>query len=162
MEKKKVYRQDSYNVSPWNLIYTDDFYYLLAYDATADKMKHYRVDRMNNVRVIKKERDGAEKYESHDMKDYTKFTFSMFSGEIHKVRMRFNKKLVSVVMDKFGSDVWIIPVDNDHFEVCVDIAVSPQFYGWIFGLGDQVEIIGPDAVREGMKNALTMVVNKYN
>ena len=52
-------------------------------------------------------------------------------------------------------------VDNNHFEITVPIAVSEQFYGWIFGLGKAVRIIGPSRVKEGMKKALADITQRY-
>ncbi len=41
-----------------------------------------------------------------------------------------------------------------HFEITVPVAVSQQFYGWIFGLGKAVRIIAPESVKDDMKKAL--------
>ena len=57
-------------------------------------------------------------------------------------------------MDRFGRDVVAMKEDERHFRVTVSVAVSNQFYGWVFGLGKAVRIIGPESVKEGMKKAL--------
>ena len=45
----------------------------------------------------------------------------------------------------------MIPVDEDHFNVSVDVRVSRQFLGWVFSLGESVRILGPEAVVDQMK-----------
>ncbi|MBQ6804772.1 MAG: WYL domain-containing protein, partial [Clostridia bacterium] len=47
------------------------------------------------------------------------------------------------------------------FRVTVSVAVSNQFYGWVFGLGKSVRIIGPESVKEGMKKALADIAARY-
>jgi hypothetical protein len=48
----------------------------------------------------------------------------------------------------------MVPEDSDHFFLSVGVAVSPQFYGWVFGLGTGVVIAGPEEVRQGMRDYL--------
>ena len=52
-------------------------------------------------------------------------------------------------------------VEEDYFTVSVPVAVSPQFYAWVFGFGGEVEILSPDSVREGMKQRLLQVNQLY-
>ena len=37
----------------------------------------------------------------------------------------------------------MIPVDDDHFEARVDMALSFLFLGWIASMGDGIQIIAP-------------------
>lgn len=50
----------TYVVSPLALIWDDENYYLAAYDAEADCIKHYRVDKMKNTKVEEKKREGQD------------------------------------------------------------------------------------------------------
>ena len=58
------------------------------------------------------------------------------------------------MIDRFGKDIMIIPADDEHFRVNINVAVSDQFFGWIFGLGDEVRILGPENVVEQMRDKL--------
>ena len=42
-------------------------------------------------------------------------------------------------------------VIDEHSEFSIDVNVSPQFFGWIFRLGNDVNIIVPADVVEDMK-----------
>lgn len=50
---------------------------------------------------------------------------------------------MGVVLDRFGQDVILVPDGADHFTVTVRAVVSPQFLGWLFGLGSGAELLGP-------------------
>ena len=52
--------------------------------------------------------------------------------------------MVGIIIDRFGRDIRIKPISNTHFETVVDIAISPQFFGWLFGLGPCIRITAPD------------------
>ena len=54
-------------------------------------------------------------------------------------------------IDRFGKEIIFRPIDEDHSMLNVDVNVSPQFFGWIFSLGKNVKVVGPDAVVEEMK-----------
>jgi len=41
------------------------------------------------------------------------------------------------------------------------VAVSEPFFGWLFGLGDKVQILGPDTVVDKMKEMLQKVSCRY-
>ena len=157
VDKKKKYRHDDkvYEVVPLSLAWEDENYYLIATeDGTT---KHFRVDKMDNISVG----DSAPTTERFDTADYTRGVFSMYGGERADVRLVVNNSLASVIIDRFGKDVTMIPRDSDTFSVSVNVAVSPQFYSWIFGLSDKVHIESPVSVRKGMQEYLEKVLNLY-
>jgi len=168
-QKKYMWKGDRHTVSPWSMIYTDDNYYLLAY--TEGEFKHFRVDKMDNIQafilegenadIVTLEREGEDEFKKKDMSAYTKYTFSMYGDEPTPVTMVFQNRMVGVVMDRFGRDVVIMKEDDRHFRITVPVAVSDQFFGWVFGLGKTVRIVGPEDVKEKMKKALEAVLERY-
>ncbi len=135
-------------VSPWALIWRDENYYLAAYDSNAKLMKHYRVDKMGEVTILKKPRDGAEEFKHLDLAEYANKTFGMFGGKEEQVTMQFPKSLIGVVIDRFGKDVYLRPEGEDLIFVKMSVAVSGQFFGWLCGLGKGIQIVSPEYVRE--------------
>lgn len=148
IKKEMKPRRDGmrYQVSPWALLWDDENYYLVAYDTEAKTMKHYRVDKMLHISMIEEAREGKEIFAQIDMAQYSKKSFGMFGGKEEQVKLLVENSLVGVIIDRFGKEIMIIPVDQDHFSVYVDVRLSNQFLGWIFGLGEQVKIVGPQEV----------------
>ena len=159
VEKTHRYRHDGafYEVSPFALIWDDENYYMLAWDSDAEKMKHYRVDKMEKVSLTDSEREGTKEFEKVDMSAYTKTVF----GNEQKVKLRFANHLVGAVLDRFGRDTIIIKDGNEHFVFTVNVVVSQQFLAWVFGFGNEAEIISPDNVREEMKKQASAVAKLY-
>lgn len=164
VEKERRFRHDGafYNVSPFALIWDDENYYMLAWDSDAEKMKHYRVDKMFRVSMTDNEREGLEEFKKVDMSAYTKSVFGMFGGNEQKVKLRFANHLVGAVLDRFGRESMIIKDGNEHFTVSVNVVVSQQFLAWVFGFGEDAEIISPDEVRDEMKKQAEIIIKKYN
>ena len=106
-------------------------------------------------------REGKEEYDKKDMSTYTNYTFSMYGGEVRNVEMVFLNRMLNTVIDRFGKDVLAYPVDKNHFKITVPVAISQQFFGWVFGLGKYVRIVGPDDVVEKMKKALSDITERY-
>lgn len=143
----------TYVVSPLALIWDDENYYLAAYDAEADCIKHYRVDKMKNTKVEEKKREGQDFF-NMDPAEYSKSTFGMFGGDEEQITLLLPKKLIGVIMDRFGRETDVRVVENDKIRVHIRAAVSGQFFGWLTGLGEGVQIASPTEVRERYKQWL--------
>ncbi len=158
----KSYRRGggSYQISPWALIWDDENYYLVGFDAAAQLVKHYRVDKMESIEIAELPREGAEAFEGFDLAAYTKKFFGMFHGDEQRVRLRCENRFVGVMHDRFGDDVSFFPCDEGHFYANINVTVSPQFFGWVFGLGGSVQIDGPQNVVEESQNLLKKFFNR--
>ncbi len=150
-----------YTVSPWSLTWDDANYYLIAYDEKADCMKHYRVDKMQRACVTERERIGKERFQDFDLVEFSKKTFSMYGGHDEEVTLQCGNELVGVILDRFGTDVMIIPADNGQFRVRVLVAVSPQFFGWVTGIGSGIRITGPGMVQKEYREYLKEILQGY-
>ena len=152
---------DWITVSPWALTWDDENYYLVAYDGASGKCKHYRVDKMMKIEMLEEKREGKEIIDHFDMAAYAKATFGMYQGNKEKVQIQFPNCMCGVFIDRFGKDIIFHPTDEEHSVFSVDVNVSPQFFGWIFGLGKEVKVIGPESVVEQMRKTAEEFVKNY-
>ena len=152
---------ERYKVSPWALTWDDENYYLLAYDNESGVIKHFRVDKMKDIKIADTTRKGKEIFENFDMAIYSKKIFGMFSGEEEMVQLICENSLIGVIIDRFGKDIYISPVDEEHFKTVVKVMVSPQFIGWLSSFGGQIRVEAPSAVQEKVKEHLQDALNQY-
>lgn len=150
-----------YHISPWGLSWDDENYYLIGFDSDAAEIRHYRVDKMLHIHTTDEPRDGKEYFRKLDMADYSKKSFGMFGGKEETVKLLVENRLAGVIIDRFGKSVMMIPADDTHFTVNVSVMVSSQFLGWIFSLGEQVKILGPEEVVEQMKKEGERLLRQY-
>lgn len=163
LHKKPEYRHDGkfYEVSPLTLIWDNENYYLLAFDAEAGIVKNFRVDKMNNIRYTENKRQGVELFGKADLTAYSKQVFGMFNGKEETVRIRFANNLIGVVVDRFGKDIGVVPDGDEHFIINTKIKVSPQFYAWLFGFADECEVLSPESVRKEYNAKLKATLKLY-
>ena len=150
-----------YHISPWGLSWDNENYYLVGYDSYADKIKHYRVDKMLHIQMSDEKREGKEHFQKMNMAEYARKSFGMFGGKEQQVKLLVENSLAGVIIDRFGKDVMFIPADEKHFTVNVDVRVSRQFLGWIISLGEGVKIVAPDEVVAQMKKEIERLVRQY-
>lgn len=150
-----------YRISPWALLWDDENYYLVGYDAEARKLKHYRVDKMSDISSVDKRRDGREVFEALDIPKYSKGLFGMYGGKEERVTILCRNDMAGAIIDRFGKDVSLIPEDSEHFTVSVNVSSSGQFMGWIIGLGEGVKIISPPSMVEEMRKTAERLTKQY-
>lgn len=163
VKKEMELRHDGawYHISPWGLCWDSENYYLVGFDSKAQKIKHYRVDKIYKIEMSKEDREGKEYFNKLDMADYTKKSFSMYGGKEETIKLLVDNTLAGVIIDRFGKDIIMIPEDEEHFIVNVDVQVSRQFLGWVFSLGKKIKILSPDNVVEQMKEEIDRLILEY-
>ena len=157
--KKKVLKNNGevYTISPYHLIWNDDYYYVLGYSEKREKVITFRVDRIATIPTIL-EKESYPQPEKFDLNDFTKTVFKMFEGDVVEVDLRCDNSLMKTIIDKFGEDVTTLAYDMNSFRVIVDIAASPTFYGWVFGFSGKIQILGPENVKEEYKKMVMETV----
>lgn len=142
VDKKKHFRNGEYRASPYALLWDDENYYLVAHSARHG-LTHYRVDKMEEIRLTGEPRIFTDEMKEFQPAEYAKEVFGMYRGKKTRVRMRFENSLAGVVIDRFGRDLILIPDGPDHFVFSASVSVSPNFLGWLAGFGGRAAILSP-------------------
>ncbi len=163
INKKLVPRHNDefFVVSPWALTWNDENYYLIAFDEWNHQIKNYRVDKMMHIAIVDEMREGKEAFKNFDIRTFSKTRFGMFNGEVRRVHIQFPNSYCGVFLDRFGKDITFHRIDETHSELSVEIAVSNQFFGWLFALGKDVKVTGPEDVVSQMKEAAEEFLENY-
>ncbi len=161
--KKLVPRKDkTYVISPWRLTWNDENYYLIAFDSESGIIKHYRVDKMDRLEILDEKREGKEHFKAFDLAAYTNRAFGMFGGDGTMVTLSIKDEMIGILIDRFGKDISVKPSKKKGWtDVRVEVAVSDQFFGWIFGLGTNVKITAPASVVKAYKGEIDNLIEFY-
>lgn len=150
--RQRVFRKDGerYVTDPLSLLYTEDFYYLIAYTEKHHGTTPYRIDRMVFVRVESEPVCAeAEEQRALGLKEYSQQIFRTYSGPLEHLTLRFSKKQIGCVYDQFGEKTAVRAVENGLYETDVTIQTSPVFWGWLFQFaGDMTIVSPPSAINE--------------
>ncbi len=153
-----------YIVSPYSVSLSDDNYYLIAFNSEYNDLRHYRIDKMQSVRITENTREGKNFFQSFDIVDYSRRTFGMFGGKEETVTLEVINSLAGVFIDRFGESANIRPNFNnpDTFIVRITVNISPQFFAWVFALGTGAKIIAPESAINDFKGMIENVLSEYN
>lgn len=147
---RKAYRREGevYTAEPVALVFNNDNYYLMTYDATADNdIRNYRVDRMDNVQALDEKICKGAKSKRKTSPKYTAQVFRMYGGRVEKVELMFEKKLIGAVYDKFGERTKIKKA-GDKYQTTVEVQISPTFWSWIATFKGSMKIAEPQEIAE--------------
>ena len=147
-----------YSVSPLALLFDNENYYLIAYTDAENEIRHYRVDRMQKVSVSREKRSDAQCCKEFDISRYENKAFGMFGGNETLVTLRCQNSAAGAIIDRFGEEPTFLCHDNGTFDVTVRVFVSPQFFGWLTGLGKLVQIQAPESAVTAYKEYLQEIL----
>lgn len=157
IHRQKVFHREGrrYTVSPYGLIWNNENYYLVAFDHLNQEMRHYRADKMCEIVVTNLDRQGREHYPDFQIAQYGQKHFGMYSGREVTVTLRGKNSMAGVVWDRFGQEVILVPDGEEHFTVTLPVVMSPQFFGWLFGLDGGLVLTGPRQAVEAYRQKLS-------
>ena len=157
---KRRYREKEYLASPYGLCQDNEFCYLLSHTDRYG-VTSFRVDRMSDIQLTSTKRTPCPELTGKALNEHANKLFHMYSGDQVTVKMRFHRSLITVVIDRFGKDIMLIPDGDEHFNFTVDVAVSPMFLSWIIGFGNKAKILYPESVIEKCKALCQETINQY-
>lgn len=143
-----------YEASPWQLLWEDEYYYLIAFDHKTQSIHHYRVDRMGEIKIAEEPRQGEAAFKDIRMEDYTSRVFGMFGGKSQAVTISFPDYLLGAMIDRFGKELQPKRIAEGRLQIRGEVIPSSHFYGWLFSLGEEVRLEEPFALKEEYKTAL--------
>lgn len=163
-KKKEVLMNEGkpYTVSPYDLIWDGDFYYLTGFCDERNSIRTYRVDRIKSQPELLSEK-AVIKPSNYDVSKYTTEVFRMFStDEAIEVTLHCENCVMKSVVDKFGMKIKTKSIGDDMFQTTVKVCPSPTFYRWIFGTGGKIVIESPITIRNAYKEMLQQALKSMN
>ena len=161
--KKKVLKTkgEIYKLSPYKLIWSGDYYYVIGYSEKKGKVINFRVDRIAAAPTILSE-NAIPVPKDFDLENFTKEVFFMFSGDEVEVDLQCDNSLMKTMIDRFGENVKTLAYDMTSFRLITEVSVSPTFFGWVFGFDGKVKILGPKNVKEQYYKMISEAMNSLN
>ncbi len=161
-EKKKVFRHngEAYRVTPCALLWDDEKYYLVAYDESEQIIKNFRVDKMQDVMMLDEARAQNASVEKFNPADYSRKIFGMYGGREELVTIECRENLAGVIIDRFGNDIFFSKTEFG-FRFSMRVMISPTFFAWVLGFGDDMRILSPESVKSELKLKLRKLLEHY-
>ena len=162
-KKHHVLKNDGepYTVSPYDLIWDGDYYYLTGFCDDRGEVRVFRVDRIEKQPELLGE-EAVKPPKGYRVEKYTQEVFRMFATQATtEVKLLCENSMMKAIIDKFGTKVHTKAVDKDHFLATVKVCTSPTFYRWVFGWGGMMRIEGPEEVQSHYRDVLLDELNQF-
>lgn len=113
-QKKKRYKHGGrvYVLSPYDMVWNSDAYYVCGYSKSHGKVVTFRVDRM--CRPELSESVFCPRPEGYDIGKYCRRVFSMYDGADCTVELKCENSLMDDIVDRFGEQVQTGRYDSSH------------------------------------------------
>ena len=161
-KKKQVLKNDGqpYIVSPYDLVWDGDFYYLIGYCDDRQEVRVFRVDRIKQQPLLLSD-EMQKRPKDYDVSKYTQEVFRMFATQdTTEVALLCENHVMKSIIDRFGSKIRTQTISDHQFRVKVKVCTGPTFYRWVFGFNGAIRIEGPQDVRQTYREMLVKALEQ--
>ncbi|MDE7071717.1 MAG: transcriptional regulator [Clostridia bacterium] len=159
-EKTVMHNDKPYTVNPIATMVSNDNYYLICSSDKYKDVAHYRIDRMESVKIMREDFTLPDELKNFDPRRKKKQLFSMYLGQMQNVTFEIAPDIVEVIFDKFGKNTKLSPY-GEKYRFTAEIQISDSFFGWCMGLGANIEILSPREVKAQYLQKLHAVICAY-
>lgn len=147
-EKKRVFKHKGqvYRFSPYDLVWSNDSYYVFGFSESHGKVVKFRVDRMHNPSLA--DAPSIAKPEGYDISEFCRQVFMMYDAQVCTVELLCENSMMKTIIDRFGDKVDTAVTDCTHFKATVEVSCGPTFYAWIFTYAGKIRIVSPKNIVE--------------
>lgn len=156
----EYYRMDRANVThrlrPASVMFTDYYFYLIAYRVDKEEPVYFRVDRIKHITEHRKKFEDAPKFDEGLLRKRSLF---MWPGKLRRIRFEFTGPSVQAVLDKLPTTKIIERTDGKYL-------MEAEVYGdgikmWLLSQGSWVKVTEPEEFVKEMKQEIEKMLNRY-
>ncbi len=156
-------REAEYIINPYQMVATNGRYYLICNYDKYDTLANYRVDRITNIKILDETRKPIKELTDGELnlpKHMAEHVY-MFAGESIRAKFKAKNYLIDQIVDWFGVDVNISPIDDE--ECMIEVKVNKEaFFCWAMQYSIHIEVMEPKDMRERIAAAVRQLNEKYN
>ena len=154
-----------YIMNPYQMVASNGHYYLLGNIDKYENVTYYRIDKMSKVQIldakVKPQKD-VKGIDGHlDLPKHMAEHIYMLYGDSVTASIKTDVGMMDTLVDWFGKDFRIIENKDDILTISVKCNERALFY-WALQYGPHVEVMGPESLRNKLKNAIEDMDEKYN
>ena len=163
---KKLHKSAHHVMSPYQMVLSNQRYYLMALSEKWKNMAFHKLDRITNMEILDvpatpiRSVPGYEK--GVDYKELSTELPYLFTDKPTRIELLANTDAIDPLIEWFGKDIRIIPAANDPDKIRVSIVASPNAMEyWALQYVHSVEVVSPESLRNRIRETLEGAVEKY-
>lgn len=166
---KRVLRLEGYfyKLNLYTICWDSNNYYLIGNHDKYENLAHYRLDRIENMRISELDATPAEnklgKNPELKIQEYIEKSVSQFSGEKVRITLEFepNQTNNGIIYDFAGEDVWLKHLENGDVQISFVKMDSPTLISWLLQNASRFKVISPDTIKAQIVQQLQESIKKY-
>ena len=147
-------------VSPQQLIYYRDNWYLDAYCHLRQELRSFAVDGIRSAVILDQK---AKEVPEKELKDYFGESYGLFSGKANKrAKLRFTPEQARWISTEIWHQDQVGYFDGEGYYILeFDYNQDPELVMDILKYGSGVEVLAPASLRKRVKDELTKALKNY-
>lgn len=152
-------REELYTVSPYYLVYAQEKTYLIAKTVHHETgFTHYRIDRIQNIQILKE--PTVKLLKEEDPYVYAANKLYMYGGKEVTVTLSCSNTILDDMIDLYGTSIPIRKTDAEHFETEVHstrqgiIYLAQQYLNYM-------TVLDPEEIRKEIAKILKQKIKEY-
>ena len=145
---KKQHETKPYTLSPYEMVYMNEHYYLSCLPEHVDCIRLFRIDRMKDITILE-----VPRRECANAKREARDATYAFVGAPEQIVMHCNNSVLDDVLDRFGTDIQLHKRDADSFTASFTVPPRGIHY-WALQYLSYVEIERPAWLRNEIVESL--------
>lgn len=147
---------EPYLLAPYAMVRQNDHYYVIGDFLETGEIRHYRLDRMREIEVIKE----AYPKKELEVDTYLKRSLNMFAGKETTIKVKFCKRAINSVVDRFGVEA-IERKGKHHFILTAQVNMSEGLKSWILKWGACAKVLEPQSLINEIKREIDALTRLY-
>ena len=161
---KKLNVVSSHTVSPYQLIIHNQVYYLIALSEKYENISYFRLDRITNIKITRKNLVKLNTLEGYERGiDYKEIATKpyMYSDKPERIELVVDDILIDAIIDCFGKDISILNATEGKSKISLKSSVMAMEH-YAMQYINHIEVIKPESLRNQIKEKILNGLNKYS
>ena len=112
---------------------------------------HFPLEYLEQVKILPDKREGQEIIEDRLKRN------SEISKKKYKTKLKSSNRNITGLIDKFGRDILVTPIDDNFFIAAVEETITPALYLWLKEFVPPIEVIYPENTESEMRDFFSKI-----
>ena len=161
-EVKTLYVNNDQNYShkilqPVGIIFSEYYFYLIAYEQDIKHPKIYRIDRIQNIEILEHFRLSESR--RVELAEYHNKIQFMYSGKKRKISLEIDRYALPATQDKLPT--LIVKETRDKIVLAEAEVYGTGIIMWLLSQGSKIKLLGPTDLVDILKGEIKKMANIY-
>lgn len=133
--------------SPYSVIWNgENFSVMIIMKRRGELLTNYfPLEYLEQIRILPDAREG------HDIAE-RRFKYDAQSdNELYITKLKSSNRNITGLIDKFGTDIHVTPIDDEFFIAAIKESITPELYLWLKEFMPPIEVIYPEDTESKMR-----------